>query len=427
MTDTIRSSGKAGIRRRTFLGGAATLGAATALGGGFPRPALAQLQPLHLGASLPLTGPYEKVSKIYKDGYEFWTETVGGKINVGGKQRDVKWTVYDDENNAARTAQLTERLITADKVDLIVGTYGTDTVLAQGAIARKYGRITIQGGAASQRVDEELGGHTTFTLVGVGRDYGKLAMTLLQQQQPMPKTVAIVTFDDPVYLEMAAGVKQFAQQNGMNVVLEEVLPMRVQDLRPTVLKLKRLGEVDIVYNCGWDVICTKLVQEFIALDFSPKAFVGGHLTTNAVVKETLGKNLRYVLGITFWLPQMAHKDRYFPNSQAFADKFKAAKGYPPTYHAAVSYTIPYLYQSILEDAGEPNPLDSAVLRKKVAGLNGLDTVWGKIRFNEKGRIEFAGLPVLQWQGADPQLVVLYPQDIATGKIEYPMPPFSRRS
>ncbi|MCL4188086.1 MAG: amino acid ABC transporter substrate-binding protein [Rhodobacteraceae bacterium] len=414
------------VNRRSVLKGGAALSLGAMMAPGLAAPALAQSRTVHLGCSLPLTGPYEKVSRIYKDAYEFWSETVGHKMSIGGQDYDVRWTIYDDENSAARTAQLTERLITTDNVDLIVGAYGTDTVLAQGAIARKHGRITIQAGAASQRVDEEIGGHTTFTLVGLARNYGRLAIEKLGTQEPKPRNIAIVTFDDPVYLEMAAGIEDMAQSLGIEVALKEVLPMQTQDLRPTVLKLKRLGEVDIVYNCGWDIICIKLVQEFAALDFTPKAFVGGHLTTNPVVKETLGRNLDYVMGVTFWLPQMAHSDDHFASAQEFADAFKAAKGYAPTYHAAMAYTVPYIYAHVLRDATGDTPFDPAALRAKIAALDGLPTMWGPISFNEKGRIDFPGLPVLQWQGNDPQLTVIHPDALATGTLQYPMAEFRSR-
>ena len=426
MGSILGSNGTGGISRRTVLKGGAAASVAAMLAPGLAAPAIAQNRTVHLGCSLPLSGPYEKVSTIYRDAYQFWSETVDNKMTIGGQDYDVKWTIYDDENSAARTAQLTERLITTDKVDLIVGAYGTDTVLAQGAIARKHGRITIQAGAASQRVDSEIGGHTTFTLVGLGSSYGQLAIDKLATQTPKPETLAIVTFDDPVYLEMAAGLEEAAGRNGIKVLLKEVLPMQAQDMRPTVLKLKRLGEVDIVYNCGWDIICTKLVQEFAALDFTPKAFVGGHLTTNPVVKETLGKSLDYVMGVTFWLPQMTHHDDYFGSAQEFADAYQAAKGYVPTYHAAMAYSVPYIYAHILRDATGDNPFDPDVMRTKLDALDGLPTMWGPISFNEKGRIIFPGLPVIQWQGEDPQLTVVHPEALATGELKYPMPDFRER-
>jgi branched-chain amino acid transport system substrate-binding protein len=410
------------MKRRSFLGGAVTAASMIALGA----PAIAQRKTVHFGASLPLSGPYEKVSKVYKDAYDLWTQTVGGKIVLAGQEADVKWTVYDDENKAARTAELTERLITTDKVDCIVGTYGTDTVLAQGAIARKYSRITVQAGAASARVDEQLGGQTTFTLIGPSRNYPTLAIDLLAQQNPKPKTMAIITMDDPVYQEFAAGAVMDAERNGIKVVLNEVLPMTTQDLRPTVLKIKRAGDVDIIYNTGWDLICIKLIQECAALDVNPKAIMGGHLTTNAVVKETLKGQLQYIYGITNWLPQMAYKDKYYASCQAFNDKFQTTFGYAPTYHAAMAYTIPYIYQQVLADGSSGNPLETDTMRKRIAALNDMESIWGPIKFNDKGRILMPGLPVLQWQGADPKIVVLAPPALANGKSVYPMPPFNKR-
>lgn len=407
------------MNRRTLVkGGAAVLGAA--LASKFPTPAIAQNRTVHLGTSLPLSGPYEAVAKIYQDGYRFWSETAGNKMTIAGEDYDIRWTIYDDENNAARTAQLTERLISTDQVDLIVGAYGTDTVLAQGAIAQRNNKVTVQAGAASQRVDEEIGGHTTFTLVGQGRLYGQRAIDTLARQDPKPGNLAIVTFDDPVYLEMAAGIREFAESHGIEIVMEEVLPMNTQDLRPTVLRMRRLGEVDLVYSCGWDLICINLIQEFIALDFSPKAFVGGHLTTNAVVKSTLGANLRNTIGVTFWLPEMSHSDSNFASAREFADAFEAFSGYAPTYHAAMSYAVPYIYQEVLRDASPDDPFNMDAIREKLSELDGLRTIWGPVSFNERGRIEFDGLPVIQWQGEDPEIVVVDPADIATGELEYPM-------
>jgi hypothetical protein len=57
----------------------------------------------------------------------------------------------------------------------------------------------------------------------------------------------------------------------------------------------------------------------------------------------------------------------------------------------------------------------------------MESVWGPIKFNDKGRILMPGLPVLQWQGTDPKVVVLAPADLATGKSVYPMPAFNKRS
>lgn len=423
--DSPKNPAPAGMTRRDVLKGASLAAVSIALGLG--RPAWAQRGVVKFGCSLPLSGSFEKVAKLYRSGYELWTEAVGGKILVGDREMDVEWVIYDDEFNPARTAQLTERMITTDKVDCIVGTYGTDTILAQGAIARKYNKITIQAGAATRRVDDEIGGTTTFTLVPSGDMYPKLAMELLGNMNPKPKRLATITYDDAAYKEMTAAIKESAKQLGIEHVLDIELPVNTEDLRPTALKLKRAGQLDLVYSTGHDLPIIKLVQEMSALDVNVGAFVGGHLTTSPSVKATLKDKLEYVYGVTLWLPQFKYSDPHFANAQAFADKHKASKGFDPTYHSAMSYTIPLLYELALKDPSGGNPLDNQVIRKKLLAMNGQETVWGPIRFNEKGRIIGSGLPVIQWQGKDPALKVVYPKDLANAEPQYPTPPWGKRS
>src|SRR3546814_18496307 len=106
---------------------------------------------------------------------------------VGDRELPIEWVIYDDEFNAARTAQQTERMISTDKVDCIVGTYGTAPVLAQGAIAGRYNKITIQGGAETRRADDEIGGKTTFTLVENASVYPNLAKKFFYELHTKPK------------------------------------------------------------------------------------------------------------------------------------------------------------------------------------------------------------------------------------------------
>ena len=73
-----------------------------------------------------------------------------------------------------------------------------------------------------------------------------------------------------------------------------------------------------------------------------------------------------------------------------------------------------------------DPLDNQVMRQKLIAMNNIETIWGPIKFSSKGRIESAGLPVIQWQGKDPALQVLHPPALKTGNIVYPTPPWSKR-
>lgn len=410
------------IKRREFLQSAGAAGLGMALGS-FPWNALGALDKgvVHLGGSLALTGTYAKVAKMYKDGYEFYMETIKNKIVVGGKTYDAKLTLYDDENDPTKTAQLTEKLINVDKVDLIVGAYGTDTVLAQSAVCKKYNRILIQGGAASRRVDEEYGAHNTFTLVSTGDSYHTSLIDVASKLNPPIKTVGIITMDDPVYQEMAKGGKERCEKVGMKVVFEDILPMNTTDLSSTVLKMKG-KQIDMVINTGWDKILASFVNEAVKYKLKIKLLDGGHATISPFLKESLGKRMKNILGVTFWLPEAKTKPLHFKDSIEFGKEFQKRFGYEPDYHVALGAQLLELYETVLKDANPKDPFNTDAMRQALLKTD-KDMTYGRIRFNQKGRLS-TDMLVIQWQGDPPKPVIIYPAKNAMGKLIYPSDPLA---
>lgn len=410
------------IKRREFLQSAGAAGLGVALGS-FPWNALGALDKgvVHFGGSLALTGTYAKVAKMYKDGYEFYMETIKNKIVVGGKTYDAKLTLYDDENDPTKTAQLTEKLINVDKVDLIVGAYGTDTVLAQSAICKKYNRILIQGGAASRRVDEEYGANNTFTLVSTGDSYHTTLIDLASKLNPPIKTVGIITMDDPVYQEMAKAGKERCEKAGMKVVFEDILPMNTTDLSSTVLKMKG-KQIDMVINTGWDKILASFVNEAIKYKLKIKLLDGGHATISPFLKESLGKRMKNILGVTFWLPEAKTKPLHFKDSIEYGKKFQERFGYEPDYHVALAAQLLELYETVLKDADPKDPFNTDAIRQALLKTD-KDMIYGRVRFNQKGRLS-TDMLVIQWQGDPPKSVIIYPPKNAMGKLIYPSDPLA---
>ena len=52
-----------------------------------------------------------------------------------------------------------------------------------------------------------------------------------------------------------------------------------------------------------------------------------------------------------------------------------------------------------------------------------DMLWGRIRFNEKGRI-LKDMLVIQFQGPDAQPMIVYPTANAQAKLVYPSDPLA---
>jgi branched-chain amino acid transport system substrate-binding protein len=414
------------MNRREFLrsAGAAGLGMALTSApwkvlGGSNAFAAAGRKVVHFGGSLALTGTYAKVAKMYKDAYELYLDSINHKMTIAGQPYEVKLTMYDDENDPVKAAQLTEKLINVDKVDLILEAYGTDPVLAQLAIAKKYNRVVIGGGAATRRTDEEFGGHTAYTVISTGDYYHKPVIELASTLNPPIKTVGIITMDDPIYQEMAKASKERCAQLGMQVVFEDVIPMNTSDLSSTVLKMKG-KQIDMVINTGWDKILASFVNEAIKYKLNLKLLDGGHGTLSPSLAENLGKRLKNIVGITFWLAEAKSKPLHYKNGVEYSNKFKARFGYAPDYHSVHAALTMELYEVILKDANPKDPFNSDYMRKALMKVD-RDMISGHVRFNAKGRCN-TDMLVIQWQGDPAKPVIVAPKASANGKIVYPSNP-----
>src|SRR5271169_5908732 len=114
------------VTRRCAVGtaGAIVLAAAFAAA---PLPAAAQSgEPIKIGFSMALTGPLAANGKQALLGAQIWEEETNAKGGLLG--RPVKLIYYDDQSNPATVPGIFTKLLDVDKVDIIMGDYGTNLV-----------------------------------------------------------------------------------------------------------------------------------------------------------------------------------------------------------------------------------------------------------------------------------------------------------
>ncbi|HTP72852.1 MAG TPA: ABC transporter substrate-binding protein, partial [Burkholderiaceae bacterium] len=89
--------------------------------------AFAHAQPVRIGSTLALTGPLSATAQIHKLVGEIYVEQLNKRGGLLG--RPVEWIVKDDQSKPDVARTLYEQLITADKVDLLMGPYATGAIL----------------------------------------------------------------------------------------------------------------------------------------------------------------------------------------------------------------------------------------------------------------------------------------------------------
>ena len=72
-----------------------------------------------VGTSVALTGKYARTGQEQLQGFQMWVDEVNARGGLLGQK--VSLVHYDDESKPETGAKLYEKLITDDKVDLLIG------------------------------------------------------------------------------------------------------------------------------------------------------------------------------------------------------------------------------------------------------------------------------------------------------------------
>ena len=121
--------------------------------------------PIKIGFSISKTGLFAQAATSQLQTYELWREQVNarGGLNVAGVKRNIEFVFYDDQSNSAKAVQIYEKLITDDKVALLLAPWGTSLHFAIAGVIERYKFPVIGNTAASVQLRELKAGYIWFT------------------------------------------------------------------------------------------------------------------------------------------------------------------------------------------------------------------------------------------------------------------------
>ena len=83
---------------------------------------------VRIGYSIGKTGILAGACPVQKEAYELWRDQVNarGGLDIGGKEKlMIEFVEYDDQSDASKAVQIYDKLITDDKVDLLLAPCAT--------------------------------------------------------------------------------------------------------------------------------------------------------------------------------------------------------------------------------------------------------------------------------------------------------------
>jgi branched-chain amino acid transport system substrate-binding protein len=121
--------------RRRFV----TIAGALASSSLLPRTVWAQAAKIRLGLMLPFSGTYAQLGVAIENGLKLAVSQNNGRL--GG--REVEYFRVDDESDPAKATDNANRLVTRDKVDILIGTVHSGVAMGMLKVARESGTLML--------------------------------------------------------------------------------------------------------------------------------------------------------------------------------------------------------------------------------------------------------------------------------------------
>lgn len=346
---------------------AATFAGAVALGGF----AASAADPVKIGFSESKTGLFAQAATSQYQSYNLWREQMNaaGGLDVAGTKRKVEFVSYDDQSNPGKAVQIYEKLITDDKVDLLLAPWGTSLHLAIAGVIERYKFPVVGNTAASVQLRKLKAGNIWFpTSLFPDRQSDVLAALLKDRGV---NTAALVTNQLPYTQENKSFVVPALKKAGIELVVNEDYPPNVKDLTAVLTKVKNAKpDAVLAYTYPADAVLYMNGAREVGLNQRVQVVLLG--PQYDFFDKIFGAARNGILTMGHWTP--ARKD--WPSARTFADAFKARWKTDPDF---VDAPLAYVSVEILQQAVAKAGLDKDKLRATIAGTT-FATINGPVRF-----------------------------------------------
>jgi branched-chain amino acid transport system substrate-binding protein len=236
-------------------------------------PARAADPPIKVGFSMALTGGVAQNGKQLIIALELWRDDVNAHGGLLG--RPVELVYYDDQSNPSNVPGIYTKLITVDKVDLLLGPYATNMAAPAVPVIMEHKMMTVSMLAIAVNRHFNYPGY--FDMVPVGPDgmksFSQGFFEIAAAQQPKPQTVAIMAADAEFSKTSADGAKENAAAKGLKIVYDQSYPPSTTDYAP-VVRAVQAAKPDIVFVAAYPPDTVGIVRAAQEVGLKPKLFGG---------------------------------------------------------------------------------------------------------------------------------------------------------
>jgi len=347
--------------------------------------------PIRIGASLPLTGRFSEPGTAAQQGYEVWASIVNA--NGGLLGRPVELTIVDNASDQDTAVADYEKLITVDKVDLVVGPFSSFLVIPTSEVAARYGYAFVEPAGGAPDVFNRGLTNIFFAQPAPG-DAQAIPFTdfiLALPDDQKPKTFAVVSQDDPFTLGVMDGVKSALTAGGVELVFDEIYAPETTDFSSIAIQVADLNP-DLIVGGTQLEDSVGQIRAYQEAGYQPRiAFFTTGPSLPGPFREGVGSATEGVFASISWFPE-AEEYQNADMVAKYIEMFGGNAGDIPE-DVANAFTVGQVLQQAVETVGS---VDNAALIEELH-KGTYQTVVGPLSFDELGQPQ-GSFMLLQWQG-----------------------------
>jgi branched-chain amino acid transport system substrate-binding protein len=396
--------GWSGTAVRAVATGAAVLLAMTACGSKPSESSASDSdKPLVIGISLPLTGDFSQPGGEARKGYEIWADQVNADGGLLGRKVELKIT--DDASNQDTVVTDYTKLITQDKVDLLLGTFSTLLNFPASAVAEKNGMLYVEPAGGAPKMFDRGFTKLFFAQQATASHQPDVFVDYIKSlpEDQRPKTAAYPTQDDPFTTPVIESMQKQLEELGVQTVYTTTYPADATNFQ-TIASAIAAAKPDLIAQGAVFEDGVGLVRSLQQLNYSPKMLFQTSAPSNAgQYSEGIGEaNTEGVFYTVSW----NEKAKTPKNDEFVAEYAKRYDGGIPAEDAADAYAAAQTVQAAVEKVGS---LDQDKLAEWLH-KNEVETILGPLAWDETGAPTKDFL-LAQWQSGAVEIVA--PKDAAT--------------
>jgi branched-chain amino acid transport system substrate-binding protein len=368
--------------------------------------------PIVIGISLPLTGDFSQPGTEAKRGYEIWRDLVNGKGGLLGRQVQLKIT--DDASNQDTVVTDYTKLITQDKVNLLLGTFSSLLNFPASAVAERNNMVYVEPAGGAPKMFTRGFKKLFFAQQATAPRQADVFVNWVKSlpAADRPKTAAYPTQDDPFTRPVIESMQQQLEAEGVQTVYSTVYPADATNFQ-TIANSIAAKKPDLVAQGAVFEDGVGLVRALKQANFSPKTLFQTSAPSNGS-QYSDGIGAANAEGV-FYTVSWSDKAKTPLNTDFVAAYDKAYPGKIPAEDAADAFATAQVLQAAVEKVGK---IDQNAIADWLHA-NEVQTILGPLSWTATGEPKGDFL-LAQWQSGRVEIVA--PTTAATtDKVIHPKP------